>query len=68
LIFDATRDDRLADDWCWDFADSVLSRMPSSFSLPAIDLLVWLDCAPAGGRGRTPTAAVRRPDRVRMWP
>jgi hypothetical protein len=45
LIFDATQDDRLADDWCLDFADSVLSCMPASFSLSAIDLLMWLDCA-----------------------
>lgn len=44
IIFDATADDRLADDWGPVFGAEVVARLPAEgFVLDASDVLAWLD-------------------------
>lgn len=52
VLFDATADTQLADDWCCDVAGDIVARLPSEdFSLTAVDVLGWLW---AGGLGDEP--------------
>jgi len=44
IIRDATRDERLADDWFLDLSVEIVSRLPTDgFTLTARDVVNWLD-------------------------
>lgn len=44
IIRDATRDERLADDWHLDLSIEIVSRLPADgFTLAARDVVGWLD-------------------------
>jgi hypothetical protein len=46
IIRDATRDERLADDWFLDLSIEIVSRLPADrFRLTARDVVNWLDAS-----------------------